>query len=74
MVPWTDVLVWIEEPGKRPVYWLHGRRAFVALALWKDGRPPAHVRFVDLSSARVLTDPGEVDWTGFSSPAIQSGE
>jgi len=70
-LPWTEILVWIEEPGKRSVYHLHGRRALVALALWKDGRPPAHVRFLDLGSARVLSDPGEVDWSGFSSSETQ---
>jgi hypothetical protein len=50
------------------------RRAFVALARWKAGDPPAHVRYVDLAGARLLSNPAEVDWDGFSPASAELEE
>jgi hypothetical protein len=31
--------------------------------------PPANCRFVHLADAKLITDPAQVDWTGFPPPS-----
>jgi hypothetical protein len=65
LLPWSEVRVWIEDSLVRSTHFLSHRRAIVALAHWKAGEPSAYHRYVDVAGARALSDPAEVDWSGF---------
>jgi hypothetical protein len=69
-IRWSDVRVWIEDPGARAhsAREVSRRRSIVALGGWRVGLPPANCRFVHVDDAKLITNPAEVDWTGFPPP------
>ena len=74
LLPWSQVRVSLEGLAVRSTRELNRRRAIVALARWRAGEVPSNLRFADVTGSRVLTDPADVDWTGFPpSSAEQNG-
>jgi hypothetical protein len=63
---WTLLRVWVEDPALHATRELPDRRAIAALARWKTGEV-AGMTVVDVRDAGKVSNPAEVDWTGFPS-------